>query len=68
MHFSRRHEMVAIVALTHGDEPMLLIWAHLGVGHKTIFYARRQSNPDPLVIIIFDYFYSSLNLQCSSAV
>ena len=44
------------------------IVAPLGVGHKTIFYARLQLNPDSSVFIIFDVFDSNLNLQCSSAV
>jgi hypothetical protein len=60
--------MDALVA--HFVGSWLGIMAYLGVGHKTIFYARRQLNPDSLVFIIFDFFFfdSSLNLQCSSAV
>ena len=58
MHSSRRHEMVAIVNLTRGGRVLVAhfigswvrIVAHLGVGRKTIFYVRRQLNPDSLVI------------------
>jgi len=60
---SRRRGLVA-----HIIGSWVGIVVHLGVRHKTIFYACRQLNPDSLVIIIFGFFYSSLNLQCSSAV